>query len=197
MVMDQKIYHGNVTPIDIATILLAHFEEENLEAVEVGLDDQIIVQIRSKKHVKSGGKTAIAVTLQQFDDGVIVSVGEQKWLNIAASLGYSALVALKNPFSLLHRIDDIAQDLENLRIKEEIWQVINSYTKSIKSGFQLSERLRRIVCEYCLSSNPVNESNCQACGAPLGGVQPSTCNNCGYILTHADDICPNCKYSML
>jgi len=191
--MERKIYHGNFTPNDLASILLIHFNRGNLEVHKIGSEDRVAVQIQSKSHVQSGGQTAIGVTLQQFDDGVIVSVGEQQWLGIAASLGFSALAAIKNPFNLLHRIDDIAQDFEYIQLTDEIWHVLSSNAKTIGSGYQLSERLKRIICDYCQTANPVGSPSCEACGAPLGNSQPRTCKNCGYVLTQSDLYCPNCK----
>jgi len=191
--MDRKIFHGNFTPNDLASILVIHFNHGNLEVQKIGSEDTIAVQIRSKNHAQSGGRTAVGVTLQQFDDGVIVSIGEQQWLGIVASLGFSALAAIKNPFSLLHRIDDIAQDFEYLQLTDNIWRVLSSNAKTIGSGYQLTERLMRIVCEYCHTANPVGAPSCTACGAPLGNMQPRTCNNCGYVLAQSDCKCPNCK----
>ena len=114
-------------------------------------------------------------------------------MGIAASLGFTALTAIRNPLSLLSRIDDVAQDIESISIRDEIWSVINQTAASRGASFELSERLRRYVCEYCDTPNPVGESSCIACGAPLGGIQPKTCQNCGYIISNADTVCPNCK----
>jgi hypothetical protein len=191
--MGRKIFHGNFTPDDFASILLNHFNHGNLEVHKIGSKDRVAVQIRSTSHAQSGGQTAIGVTLQQFDDGVVVSVGEQQWLGIAASLGFSALATIKNPFNLLHRIDDIAQDFEYLQLTEDIWRVLGSYVKTIGSGYHLSERLKRIFCEYCQTANPVGTPGCEACGAPLGNSQPKTCKYCGYVLEKSDLSCPNCK----
>jgi predicted amidophosphoribosyltransferase len=50
-----------------------------------------------------------------------------------------------------------------------------------------------MVCEYCLTANPVGEPSCIACGAPLGEAQPRTCLNCGFVVRMNESICPNCK----
>ena len=60
----------------------------------------------------------MTVTIQKLDEGIIVEIGQQAWLGVAASLGMSALAALRNPFSLLSRLDDIAQDLSLIHISE-------------------------------------------------------------------------------
>lgn len=190
--MTQKVFHGSFSPDDLASILLIHFNRGNLEVRKIGSDDRLIIQIRSKDFAKSGGQTAIGITLQQYDDGVIVAVGEQQWLGIAASLGISALAALSNPMNLLHRIDDIAQDIEYLNLEDEIWAILSSNIKTIGSGFQLSDKLKRLSCDYCQTANLVSAPSCLACGAPLGNLQPTTCKYCGYILNRNDSKCPNC-----
>jgi RNA polymerase subunit RPABC4/transcription elongation factor Spt4 len=190
--MTQKIYHGNFTSYDLASFLVMHFNHGNLEVRKTESKKRVIIQIRSKNLAKSGGKTAIGVTLQDYKDGVLVSVGEQKWLGIAASLGYSALTVLKSPISLLNRIDDIAQDIEYLSLDEEIWDVLSINVKAMDGGFQLSERLRRIACSYCQTANSIDAPSCIACGAPLGDLQPITCSACGYVMEQTENICPNC-----
>jgi len=151
------------------------------------------VQIQTRESRTSGGETALGITFQSIEDGVSVQVGQQSWFGSAASLGYSALTAIKNPFSLLTRIDDIAQDLEYIQLIDEVWKVLSANAKSLGSGYELSERLRRIVCEYCRTANPVGASNCIACGAPMGDVQPVTCKNCGFVVLNTEQICPNCR----
>jgi RNA polymerase subunit RPABC4/transcription elongation factor Spt4 len=71
--------------------------------------------------------------------------------------------------------------------------VIESAARLQGATLQLSERLRRLVCEYCGAANPVGEATCVACGAPLGRVQPRTCQNCGFVIRTGEAACPNCK----
>jgi hypothetical protein len=133
------------------------------------------------------------VHIQKVEDGVSVTVGQQAWTGIAASLGMTALYALRNPFHLLSRLDDLAQDIEYLQLSDEVWNIINKQAQSLGAGFELSERLRRHVCAYCQVANPVGEPSCIACGAPLGIIQPITCRNCGFVIKTGESICPNCK----
>ncbi len=67
----------------------------------------------------SGGQTALTVAVQTTEDGVIIEIGQQAWLGVAASIGHTALSALRNPFSLLGRLDDLAQDIENIQLKRK------------------------------------------------------------------------------
>jgi hypothetical protein len=190
--MEQRIYHGNLQPEDLARSLVAHFHRGNLRVQQIGSGPNLSVQIATRSAPTSGGQTALCVTLQAFGDGVAVEVGKQAWFGVAASLGMSALAALRNPFSLLSRLDDIAQDIEYLQLTEEVWRVLETSARALGASFELSDRLRRLVCAYCLTANPVGEPQCIACGAPLGESQPITCKNCGYIFVESPKSCTNC-----
>ena len=190
--MDKRIYHGNITPDEVAQALEAEFNQGNTRTQRFGESSNQTIQIASSQSARSGGKTALAVNLQKVEDGIMVLVGEQQWLGLAASLGQSAIAALINPLNLLGRLDDIAQDVSNLQLVEKVWQTIIGVVNASGASLQLSERLSRVTCEYCGTANPVGESSCLACGAPLGKAQPKTCRNCGYVLLRDEKFCPNC-----
>jgi hypothetical protein len=191
--MERKIYHGKISPVDIAEALIGEFNRGNLRAQTLGKSDKMVVQVGTRPGAESGGQTAMTVSIQKMEDGVIVEVGQQAWLGVAASLGMSALSALRNPFSLLGRLDDIAQDIENLQINDRIWHVIGKAVQTAGASMELSDKLKRLTCEYCHAANPVGEASCVACGAPLGRVQPKTCKKCGYVIQSSSLTCPNCK----
>ena len=191
--MDRKIFHGNLKPVDIAQALIGEFNQGNLRAQTLGQSDKMIVQVGTRPEAMSGGQTALTITIEKVEDGIMVELGQQAWLGVAASLGMSAIATLRNPFNLLGRLDDIAQDIENLQISEKIWRVITRTASSAGASTELSTRLKRLVCEYCGSANPVGGASCIACGAPIGKIQPTACRNCGFIVHPDDKVCPNCK----
>lgn len=195
--MDQRIYHGKITPADFAQSLIAHFNRGNLRVQQIGVGPQVNVQIASRQGASSGGQTALGIALQAIEDGVAVQVGKQAWFGVAASLGWTALSALRNPFALLDRIDDLAQDIEYVQLTDEVWRVVDQTARALKAGHELSERLRRLVCAYCDTPNPVGEPSCIACGAPLGGAQPIACPKCGFVVTARTSNCPNCGTLLL
>jgi hypothetical protein len=190
--MPQRIYHGNFSNSDLAQALMAEFSRGNLRVQHFSSDDTIVVQIATSQYASSGGSTAVSVSLQNVADGVAVEIGKQAWLGIAASLGVSTIAALRNPFSLLNRLDDIAQDIESVQLTENVWGVIDTTARSLGSGYQLSDRLNRYVCDFCNTPNPKGESTCIACGAPLGDIQPLTCSKCGYVVHKNESVCSNC-----
>jgi RNA polymerase subunit RPABC4/transcription elongation factor Spt4 len=190
--MDRRVFHGNITPIDFAQALMAEFNQGNTQTQLLGESGNLTVQIASSQYSRSGGRTALSVNLQQIEDGVMVQVGEQQWLGVAASLGQTAISALLNPLNLLGRLDDIAQDVSSLQLNEKIWQIVANVVRTAGASQELSERLSSVTCEFCGAANPVGASTCAACGAPLGKEQPKTCSKCGYVLTHEEKFCPNC-----
>lgn len=190
--MDQRTYHGPITPDDLASALIAEFDQGNLEAQALGQGQERLVQIASRRLRASGGQTAISVHLLPIEDGVLVRLGEQQWLGVAASLGQTALAALRNPLTLLGRLDDLAQDIESLQLAQRIWATIDRTAASLGASQELSERLRRVVCAYCWTANPVGEGACIACGAPLGRLQPVACRKCGFVSPAGTAKCPQC-----
>jgi hypothetical protein len=195
--MDRRIYHGNITPSDFAHALLAEFNRGNLHAQAMGTKENLAVQIATHRGSRSGGHTALTIRIQAVEDGVMVEIGQQEWLGVAASIGQTAFSALRNPINLLHRLDDIAQDLENMQLVEKVWKVIGRTVTGLGASYQLSERLSRITCGYCGTSNQLGEGNCCACGAPMGAEHPTTCSRCGFAVSPEEKTCPNCNQSLI
>lgn len=190
--MEKRIFYGDITPKDFADALIAHFNRGNIRTQVIGEPQNLKVQIASMRKAASGGQTAVTIHLQKVEDGVMVSIGQQAWLGVAASLGQSAIATLMNPWNLLHRLDDIAQDIESLTLVENIWRAIAKVAKAHGASQQLSARLRSLPCEYCNTANKTGAPSCVACGAPLGTVQPTTCAHCGFVLSARETVCPQC-----
>jgi len=157
--------------------------------------NQTVIQIASVNQPSSGGQTAITITVQPHQDGISVSIGKQEWLGVAASIGQTVISILRNPLNLLGRLDDLAQDIESLQLSQEVWATIEETARSQNSSQELSERYKRLTCNYCGTANQLGEPNCITCGAPLGEIQPQTCKYCGFILKELEIICPNCGKS--
>jgi len=195
--MTTRIYHGDIQPEDIARDLMAYYDRGNYQVQRYGSNDNLAVQIATRQNRRSGGQTALTVNIAKVEDGVSITLSNQIWFGLAASLGLTAISALRNPYTLINHIDDIAQDVESLQLEEAIWEVINQTSLQHGTGKQLSERLSRTVCPYCQTANPIASSRCLACGAPLGEVQPATCANCGFVVSKSEKICPNCNQPLI
>ena len=194
--MNRRIFHGNIKPNDIAHALMAEFNRGNMQAQVLGTKDKMAVQIATRMGSMSGGQTAMTISIQSVEDGIMVEEGQQAWLGVAASLGQTAFSALRNPFSLLSRLDDLAQDIESMQLSDKIWKAIDQAVVTLGASYTLSERLTRITCEFCGTANPLGAGNCIACGAPMGAAQPTTCPNCGFAVRAEETICPNCNQKL-
>jgi hypothetical protein len=191
--MNRRIFHGNLTPSSFASALTGSFQRGNLRTQLLGDEDDLVVQIASRPDASSGGQTAVTIHLKKVEDGVLVEIGEQSWLGVAASLGTTAISTLFNPWNLIGRLDDLAQDIENIQLTEKVWQTIDKTAQTEGASTQLSERLLRLTCDYCGTANQVGYGNCIACGAPLGKNQPGACAKCGFVVLRDEKICPNCN----
>lgn len=190
--MQTRTLHGPITPADLAKALVAEFNRANLRAQAFGDAKKAFVQIASPGAPASGGRTALTVQLTAVEDGVMIQLGQQEWIGVAASLGLTALMALRRPLSLLSRLDDLAEDISSLQLANRVWQTIDRTAMGLGASHEISERLRRVTCAYCLSANPVGEPACVACGAPLGPSQPNACRACGFVPPAGAVTCPNC-----
>jgi len=190
---ERKIFHGDITPKDFARALIAEFDHGNLQTNLSGANSALAIQISTRQFRESGGQTAITISIEKVPDGVAVHVGDQSFFGVAASLGATALAALRNPLSLITRFDDVAQDIESLQLSEKAWEIIHEVAASAKASLALSERLRRAICVFCETPNPVGEPSCVACGAPLGDAQPITCSHCGFVVYQNESKCPQCR----
>lgn len=190
--MNQRIYHGNIEPNDLANTLIGSFHRGSYAVRCVGSDDIVTVQIATLDRPQSGGRTSLTARIEKVEDGISVTLGQQEWVGLAASLGSTALSTLRNPFALLGRLDDLAQDIESLQLNDKVMKVIDSFARSRGLSMELSNRLRRIDCDFCSVANPVGQPSCIACGAPLGKAQPQTCLSCGFVIREDETYCANC-----
>jgi hypothetical protein len=190
--IEQRVFYGPIAPADLARALVAEFNQGELEAQQLGSGDQVAVQIATRRNPTSGGRTALTVQLAAVEDGVMVRMGHQDWLGVAASLGVTALMTFFKPISFVSRVDDLAQDIAAISLIDRAWATLEHTAKTLGASHELSDRLRRLTCAHCLTANPVGAPACIACGAPLGPAQPSACPNCGHLISAGESVCSEC-----
>lgn len=178
-------------------MLVARFGQGELEVQTFGDRESLNVQIASRQHRKSGGATSLTVTLQRVEDGVLVKMGQQSWLGVAASLGQTALSVAKNPWSILNRLDDLASDFDVLGLEKKAWATIEEFAASRRASHQISERLLTLTCPYCDFANRTGAGDCESCGAPLGNEQPVACGRCGFVNPAGSSHCQQCRGSLI
>ncbi len=191
--MDQKTYHGEINPQELADVLVSRFDQGDLMARKTGRPDRVVVQISTRAHRRRDDPhTSLAVTIARAEDGVTVTVGEQQVLGIAADLVQTGIGALLNPLSLLGEIDDIARDVSKLNLPDQVWEVVEEYCRSVGAGLGLAPEKLLVTCFFCGAGNPIGVGKCPHCGGSLADVQPVTCPQCGQILEHDTHLCTRC-----
>ena len=181
----------------MAEALVAEFNRGTIRAQQIGQGEQVVVQIATRPGPASGGPTALTIQLRRVEDGVLAQIGQQAWFGVAASLAQTGLGALRNPWTLLGRLDDLAEDIASLGLAERVWDVLTRAAEAAGASHVISERLRRVTCDYCSSANPVGAAACLACGAPLGPEQPIGCPKCGYVSPAGTASCPRCGTALV
>jgi len=191
--MDQKTYHGDINPQELADVLVNRFDRSDLMARRTGGPDRVVVQISTRPHfLHDEPHTSLAVTIVRAEDGVTVTVGEQQMLGVAADLVKTGIAALINPLSLIGGLDDVARDVSKLNLPQQVWKVVEEYMRSVGAGLGMAPEKMLVTCRYCGVGNPVGQGQCSACGAPLADVQPVTCPKCGQLLAHDQKFCTRC-----
>lgn len=186
--MEQRTYHGKVTPQELAAVLLARFNTEAMTATMAGTGDRIVVNVSASSVV--GGPCSLSVGLSPAPTGVTVTVGPHNILGVAADLLETGLKALINPITLIGEIADVAQDLQRLTLPQQVWETIDHYCQSV--GASLVPEPSGVTCPYCGVISPLGTGQCPSCGAPLGEYQPVACPKCGKLLPRTTRFCTRC-----
>ncbi|MBU0495568.1 MAG: zinc ribbon domain-containing protein [Chloroflexi bacterium] len=190
--MSERKYRGNVTPGDLAEALVNQFNRGDYRAAKSGRGTQAVVQISTNRRMRGEPDTAVSVTITPTPEGVHVSMGDPQWLDIAADLVQTGIGALLNPWSLVREVDDVARNVQDLNLPQEVWQAIDQYAKTVGSRPALLPEPTSVTCPYCRSGNAIGEGRCENCGAPLGDAQPVRCPSCQRLLAAGTSQCPQC-----
>lgn len=191
--MEQRTYRGNIDASGLADALVARFDHGDLVAQKVaGPEGHLMVQIATRDWGWGAARSALSVGLAPVEGGVRVTLGQQRWLDAAASLAVTGLGALVNPLSLLGRIDDIARDVGKLTLPDQVWEAVEHHCESVGARLGLAEKQLVVTCAYCGVGNPVGVGRCSACGASLADVQPIFCPQCGFVSPKDARFCSRC-----
>ena len=189
--MEQRTYHGDLSPDEIAHALLAQFNQGTFAVQQISQGDRALVQIGTRDR-RNRVENALTVTIGKTPDGVNVAVGDQQLLDAAADLAQAGLGALFNPLSLLGNLGEIAGDVSSFSLPQQVWETVDKYCKSAGAGLGGSPEKMTIGCPYCGVANPPGAPTCSGCGAPLGSAQPIYCPQCGQVAPSGTQFCSRC-----
>ncbi len=122
-------------------------------------------RIFTQRQYRGSSATAIYIHCRPSERGLEVTISEQEWAEIAASLGTTIFATILNPINLLGRINHLATDVQNLSLGERVENFIRTYSTRVAS--QSQDAFDRSVCKYCRTRNEPIGPHCISCGAPL------------------------------
>lgn len=191
--VEQRAYHGEISPEDLARTLVLRFNEGETRAHAIkGEAGRAVIQIQNRRVEFGDPNTAVTVQVSPTKTGITVAVSEQKLLGVAADMAKSGVKAWLNPLNLLGELDDIARNVRWMGLRTEIWKAVDEYCQAQGSGRGAAGLLLNVVCPYCGTPNDVGTQTCAACKAPLAEAQPIVCGRCGFLNQPEGSLCINC-----
>jgi len=85
--MDTRFYNSKEINIEqVAGDLVRAYQAMGYQAQNIGNNEQMIVQLKKGSELEAliGMQAALSVTLQRNSNGVMVAIGQQKWIDKAA-----------------------------------------------------------------------------------------------------------------
>ncbi len=131
--MQQRVYHGTVSPDQLADYLVQLYDpQKNMQAQRIGEGDSLIVQIAMSDvpENKRGALTVAIVRAMDAESGVMITMGEQQWLtpqNMAYGAMMAAISVLVTPWALFGLIWPVSQILETRMLPNDVWNTIETF----------------------------------------------------------------------
>jgi len=192
--MEQRAYHGDIDAEDMARALVVQFNQGETRAQWMrGKAGRTVVQVQTRKREYRDPEGAITLHLTPSKTGIVVSMAEQRWLGVAADLAKSGLLTLLNPWNIINELDDIARNVRRIQLRDEVWNAVELYCRTVGSGSGVGPGPQHVVCPYCGTPNELGSMICQACRAPLAEAQPVACSRCGFLNDPDARYCVNCQ----
>lgn len=192
--VEQRAYHGELAPEELARALVVRFNEGETRAHWMaGQAGRAVVQIQNRQHEYGDPSTAVTVHISPTKTGITVSVSEQKILGVAADMAKTGVAAWLNPMRLIGELDDIARNVRWLGLRSEVWKAVDEYCRNHGSSRGAGGILANVICPYCGTPNDIGAQNCKACRAPLAEAQPIVCGRCGFLNEPQAELCVNCS----
>jgi hypothetical protein len=134
--MEQRIYHGAVTPDGLADFLVQRYEpQHNLQAQKIGQGDSLVVQV-GHGDVPEEIKHAVTVGITRATDseqGVIVTIGQQQWITPQKAT-YAAMIGLISvlvtPWALFALLWPVSELIGSRSLPNDIWSTVETYILS-------------------------------------------------------------------
>lgn len=112
--MDARFYTVPDQNIDIERLgndLVNTFRMQGYQAQSIGNKDQLLVQLKKGSDFESfiGMQAALSLTLQRNGNGVLATIGQQKWIDKIAAGSVSLLIPALWPLAITAGVGGIRQ----------------------------------------------------------------------------------------
>ena len=145
--MQQRIYHGTVTPEGLADYLVQRFDPQpDLQAQKLGQGDSLAVQI-GRGDVPEELRNAVTVGITRATDseqGIAVTLGQQQWITpkLATHAAMIGLVGLLlTPWALFGLLWPVSELIGSQALPSDIWNAVETYVLSQGAALAQSREL--------------------------------------------------------
>lgn len=145
--MEQRIYRGDLSPVDLADFLVAHYDpQENLQAQNIGQGGAHAVQV-GRGDVPEDLRHAVTVAITRAPDGqggLAVTLGQQQWLTpkMATYAATAGLIAvLFTPWALFGLLWPVSELIGSTTLPGDIWGTIDKYVVAHGGSLDRTEEL--------------------------------------------------------
>lgn len=192
--MEQRIYHGALTPEELAQVLLEEWDRDTTIAQAFGEQERVIVQIGQREGGWFGDepRQALTLDLEALGDGVRVTMGQQRWYQDGGvQIMAGGLIGFL-PFFFTFPLGRLFGDDEPIaaNLPGQVWATLERYAARYGAATGATQRLATFACPECGVLNPQGAARCSACGTALGS--PAVCAQCGHANPPGARFCNRC-----
>lgn len=223
--MDARFYNSEEIDLEkVATDLENMFRAQGYETQQVGTRDQLMVQLKKGGELAAlvGLQTALTLTLQKTNGGVVAMIGQQKWVDKAAVGAVGLVAAPFIPILWPLMITAGAGAIKQVNLGNQVMNAVDGLIRQQDPGIQIGPLPGTLAPQFqqywapppqqYVPTTPVYtpptpvytpptpvytppapaKPRCPSCNT---SYEPGDtyCSGCGRTLTPPKTLCPNCK----
>jgi predicted nucleic acid-binding Zn ribbon protein len=189
--MDTRFYRAPDLDIErVARDLEDYYLSQDYQVQHFGNRDRMVVQLKMGSQLEAvfGMQAALAITLERFPSGILATVGQQQWLDKAATGAVGMLLFW--PLAVTAGVGAIRQASLESQIFDLLDTVILRQRPEAKVG-SVPPDLEAQVRQQAPSSSSEHSVPGPQQSSPFG-TQASKCPHCGESYDAGDIYCSRC-----
>ena len=135
--MDARFYKSDDLSIErLATDLENFFRGQGYQVQQIGNNDQVMVQLKKGSDFEAiiGMQAALSVTIQRTTGGIMVAVGQQKWVDKAAVGAVGVAVPVLWPLLFTAGLGAVRQASLANRVLTVLDGLVHQQQPDVKTG---------------------------------------------------------------